>query len=132
VDLVGGHGPADGRAINRESADHSAAFCIAAVLVRGRLGHEDYEAAIADPDVLALMARVSLVEDSEASGAFPRRFPSRMTVALSDGRSLEAAQDGPPPMDEAGMAAKLEALWPAGRARAWPFELSGTAPAFPG
>jgi 2-methylcitrate dehydratase len=128
---VGGHGPADGRTINRESADHNAAFCVAAVLLTGGLGHEEYEALIANPDVMALMAKVELVEDPAATAAFPAALPARMSVELKGGETLEAAQQRPAPMDAAGVATKFEALWPAGRPRAWPWRLAGTTPAFP-
>jgi len=132
VDMVGGHGADKSTALNREMADHSAAFGVAAILVAGRLGHEDYDALLAHPGVLALMRKVHVEEDAAASSRFPRSFPARMRITLSGGRELSAAQDRPAPMDAPAFAAKLDQLWPVGRPRAWPWQLPGNAPPFPG
>ena len=131
VEMLGGAGAGQGR-INRETADHSAGFAVGAILMTGRLSHDDYESLLGDPAVLSLMSNVRLEEDPEASRRFPRSFPARMTVTLSGARQLTAAQEEPSPMDRASFARKLDELWPAGRARTWPWRLSCEAPPFPG
>ena len=104
---------------------------IGAVLLRGRLSHADYADLLGDEKVLALMANISLHEDSEATGAYPRSFPARVTATLADGRQVVVSQPGPAAMDGASFARKLDELWPAGRARTWPWQLAGEAPHFP-
>ena len=130
VEMLGGPGARKGK-INRETADHTPGFAIGAVLLRGRLSHADYDALLGDEKVLALMANISLHEDSEATGAYPRSFPARVTATLADGRQVVVSQPGPAAMDGASFARKLDELWPAGRARIWPWQLSGEVPHFP-
>ena len=72
VEMLGGPGARKGK-INRETADHTPGFAIGAVLLKGRLSHADYDALLGDEKVLALMANISLHEDSEATGAYPRK-----------------------------------------------------------
>jgi 2-methylcitrate dehydratase len=131
AEMLGGVGASNGR-INRETADHSASFAVGAILLTGHLSHEEYETLLADPAVLSIMGKVRLEEDSEATRHYPRSFPARMTVALPGGQQITATQPGPRPMDAALFARKLDELWPAGRPRAWPWQLTGEAPEFPG
>lgn len=97
-----------------------------------RLSYDDYEALLADPAVPSLMSKVRLEEDPEASRSYPRSFPAHMTVALTGGGRLTTTQLDPQPMDPGAFARKLDAMWPVGRTRAWPWQLSGEAPRFPG
>ena len=64
--------------------------------------------------------------------SYPREFPARVTLTLEGGATLSASQRRPRPTDAQGFAAKLAQLWPSNRARAWPWQLPGKAPAFPG
>ena len=82
--------------------------------------------------LLSIMENVRLEEDPDATRHYPRSFPARVTVALSGGEQITATQPGPRPMDAASFARKLDELWPAGRPRAWPWQLAGDAPEFPG
>lgn len=80
----------------RPQSDYDARFSlpytVAAMLVRGRLDLEDFTpAAIADPAVLALAARVTCLPDPAAD--YPRCFPGRLRLRLADGRLL--AHDEP-------------------------------------
>lgn len=130
VSMVGGHA-AHGKALNRESADHSAPFCIASILRHGRLTHEDYERFIADPDVGDLTTRIALVEDAAATAAYPQQFRARIVFDLEDGTRAAVEQERPERMTRQAMAAKFDGLWPKGKPRAWPWRLPGEAPAFP-
>jgi 2-methylcitrate dehydratase len=131
VQMLGGAGATKER-INRETADHSAGFAVGAVLLTGRLSHDDYDKLLCDPAVLSLMENVRLEEEPEATRQYPRDLLTRMTALLSSGEEITVAQPGPRPMDAILFARKLDELWPAGRARDWPWRLSGAAPAFPG
>lgn len=131
VQMLGGAGTTKER-INRETADHSAGFAVGAVLLTGRLAHDDYEKLLGDPAVLSLMESVQLEEDPEATRQYPRDLPARMKALLSNGEEITVSQPGPRSMDPLSFARKLDALWPVGRTRDWPWQLSGQAPQFPG
>lgn len=131
MEMLGGPGARKGK-INRETADHTPGFAIGAVLLKGRLSHDDYDALLADDKVLALMANIGLEEDEEATKAYPRSFRAALTAKLKGGRTLVVVQAGPAAMDAASFAKKLDELWPKGRARSWPWKLPGDAPRFPG
>ncbi|MFQ5666655.1 MAG: MmgE/PrpD family protein, partial [Candidatus Binatia bacterium] len=69
-------------------AKFSLPYAVASMLLRGHVNIEDFTgAAIHDPAVLALAARVVYRDDPESD--FPRRFPGRLRVRLRDGRVLE-------------------------------------------
>ena len=131
VDMVGGKAHPVGAAMNRETADHSAAFAIAAVLAAGRLGHADFERLLSDATVHRLIGRTNVEEDAAANRAFPVRFSSRITVALDDGTVLAAEQDNPVPLRPQDLSAKFAELWPSHLARGWRWDLPGVAPRFP-
>lgn len=131
VEMLGGPGARKGK-INRETADHTPGFAIGAVLLKGRLSHDDYDALLGDEKVLALMANIGLEEDAEATQAYPRSFRAALTATLKGGRTLVVAQMGPAAMDGASFARKLDELWPKERQRSWPWRLAGAAPRFPG
>ncbi|HWG06989.1 MAG TPA: MmgE/PrpD family protein, partial [Beijerinckiaceae bacterium] len=60
-----------GHALNRETADHSASFCVAAMLVHGRLGYSDFETFLSDRKVLALMDKIDVVDGGDSKRGFP-------------------------------------------------------------
>jgi 2-methylcitrate dehydratase PrpD len=69
-------------------AKFSLPYTVATMLVRGRLDLDDFTAAaIGDPAVLALAARVTCLPDPSAD--YPRCFPGRLRLHLRDGRVLE-------------------------------------------
>ncbi|HSF63050.1 MAG TPA: MmgE/PrpD family protein [Paracoccaceae bacterium] len=72
---------------NGYDAKWALAWCLAARLVRGRLGVADF---IADPDPqsVALARRFEWAPLSDHG--FPARFAARLQVTLQDGRSLQA------------------------------------------
>ncbi len=130
VEMLGGASAGKAR-INRETADHTPGFAIAAVLLKGRLSHDDYEALLKDEGVLSLMAAVSMEEDPDATRAYPREFHAKLTATLKGDKTIVVSQQGPAPMDGVSFARKLDDLWPAARPRIWPWQLSGEAPRFP-
>ena len=70
-------------------AAFSGPYTVAAALTGGGgLGvfHEDFtDAAAADPQRLALAAKVTCVGDPECTAIFPRQFPAVLTARLTDG-----------------------------------------------
>lgn len=68
-------------------AKFSAQFVIATCLARGRFGLAELtEAAFADPELLALTARVTCKADPDS--AFPTYFSGGLIVTLADGRQI--------------------------------------------
>ena len=63
----------------------SAHLCIALGLVNGRVAFDDYQAALVDPAVRALMQRIEVEVDSEADAEYPETFPGRIAIRLRDG-----------------------------------------------
>jgi 2-methylcitrate dehydratase PrpD len=70
-------------------------YCAAAALATGRVGIDTFEAAaIADPDVRRLMARVRMVVDPSVGGSRETHAWSRVSVRLADGRVLATPARG--------------------------------------
>ncbi len=85
-------------------------YSIASLLVRGHVGVSDFtDEAIADPDVLAVAAKVR--HETPEFPTYPQAFPGGATIRLADGTTLEAdfpyQQGGPEnPMSPAEVQAK--------------------------
>ena len=92
-------------------AKFSIPFCTALALLRGTVGLDEFAAAaLADGELLALAAKVTAEVVSDAS--WQRGSGGAMTIALSDGRTFQAAVDnarGCParPLGEAALVAKF-------------------------
>jgi 2-methylcitrate dehydratase PrpD len=70
-------------------ARFSLPFAVASLLCHGRSGLDNYVAtAVADPRIQALARRVSVVEDSDFTRAFPACQPTEVTVVLTDGTEV--------------------------------------------
>lgn len=86
-----------------QSAQLSVPFSLAMALALGRLRgsqatirREDYEAALASPEVRSLSRRVRCVLDPEVeAGTTTEEVPSRVTLWLADGRVLVARVEHP-------------------------------------
>lgn len=78
-------------------AAFSGPYTVAAALIGGGglgLGHDDFtDAAAADPDRLALAARVRCVVDEHADAIFPNQFPAVLRVTTVAGTHHEARVD---------------------------------------
>ncbi|UZE15726.1 MmgE/PrpD family protein [Pseudomonas sp. B21-054] len=70
----------------RETADHSLPYNVTRALLDGDITVHSYSAEkIADPTVIALMAKVSVVEDAALTALFPRHLANRVIVTLVSG-----------------------------------------------
>ena len=86
-----------------QSAQLSVPFSLAMALSLGRtrgalagMRPEDYDTALADPAVRALSLRVRCVVDPEIEAKTnTEEVPSRVTIKLADGRTLESKVDHP-------------------------------------
>lgn len=81
-------------------AQYSLAFAVATQLRHGRIGPEHVMgAALHDPEVAAILERITVLEEERHSARFPEGRWSDVTVILADGRRLESgdihARGGP-------------------------------------
>ncbi len=99
-----------------EQAKFSNPFCMAFLLRHGALTFTNFtEQALEDAAVRDLAARVELVVDEEMNAGFPAARPCEVSVRLTDGRTLRAANrfrrgDPENPMDTPAMEDKFEQL----------------------
>jgi len=79
-----GHSPKDA-----DQAQYALAFPLAALIVRGKVGPDEVTgAAINAPDILALSARIEIVEAADISARFPEEILSRLSITLKSGEVL--------------------------------------------
>lgn len=72
-------GPEKWRVDDRETADHSIPYLVAAALLDGEVTPRQFTSArIADPAVHALMARIAVAEDPAMTALFPRAQAARI------------------------------------------------------
>ncbi|MBC3345105.1 MmgE/PrpD family protein [Pseudomonas sp. SWRI196] len=70
----------------RETADHSLPYNVARSLLDGDITLGSYSSAkIADPAVIALMGKITVVEDGALTALFPRHLANRVSVTLVSG-----------------------------------------------
>ncbi len=75
-----------------DEAQYSLPFPVAAALVFGRVGGDEVSVAgLTDPRVHRILAATTLMEDPDFSRRFPAERWARVSVALSDGRTLVSA-----------------------------------------
>ncbi len=71
------------------AAKFSLQYCVACALARGRVGLDDFRPeALEDEAVRGLMAKVAVGLSEELDGHYPQEWPSRVRIALDDGRKL--------------------------------------------
>ncbi len=88
VDIIGGE-PEKWRPTSRETADHSMPYCVAVALTDGEVTAAKFrEERFTDPDLLALMARITIHRDAELTSRYPAGIPNRLVVTTRDGRTL--------------------------------------------
>jgi 2-methylcitrate dehydratase PrpD len=76
---------------NGYAAKFAAPYCIAAAVLHGHLGLDSFtDAAVADPGVQALAARVRY--EIDPANPYPQAYTGHIRVALRDGRSIEERQ----------------------------------------
>lgn len=82
---------------NGYMAQFSAPYVFTAAIMGGGglgLALEDFsDQLVHDPDRMALMQRVEVVADPDATESFPRRFAARVSVQLRDGSSVVESVD---------------------------------------
>ena len=70
-------------------------FCTAAAALFGRVGIDTFDdAVLANPDVIALMSRVTMRVDPSFDGVAPPLTQARVRIHLRDGRLLERVARG--------------------------------------
>lgn len=98
------------------AARFSLPYCMAAAAVLGQCGLEAFApAALGDARILGLARQTVVVEDPEATAAFPAATAARVTVRLRDGSVHQAAVrhalgDPERPLDGAALRAKFLGL----------------------
>jgi 2-methylcitrate dehydratase PrpD len=95
VDITGAPQERKRNPANVVDCQFSAHLCVAAALVNGHLGFDDYEEALVDPAIRRLMQRIDCHVDAQAEAAYPRSFPGRVEIQLKDGRALQAYVEVP-------------------------------------
>lgn len=130
VELVGGRDHPFAT-LNRATADHSAPFCVSAMLLAGRLDHDDYEPLLADPRLGRLMEKTAVEEDEDATPRYPEKFPCELRVTLNSGETLTARLESPAGLSAEDLSGKFSILWPETMPRQWRWSLPGNAPIFP-
>lgn len=108
-----GREPEKWRPANRESADHSMPYVVAAALIDGKFDDDVFaDARLHDPRLRQLMDRISVKEDPELTRRFGERLPCRIEIVTRNGERKVAATDYPlghyrNPMPDAGIEAKF-------------------------
>lgn len=82
-------------------AKFSVAYCVAAALIEGKVGLEQFDAARFDangvrhPEIAALSERTTVRVDPALSARYPERWPARVTLHLTDGTTVAGSADYP-------------------------------------
>lgn len=100
-----------------ETADHSMPYVVSLALRDGAIGLDAYDDdRLHDPELSALMKRVSVDAADDLTAAYPEAAASRVTVRLKDGSETQHAVQYPKghnraPMSDAEIAAKFRGLF---------------------
>jgi 2-methylcitrate dehydratase len=100
----------------RETADHSLPYCTAVALMDGTISAAQFTPErLADPALLELVARTTVIEDPALTAGYPAGIPNRVKVTLDDGTVLARERDFPPghaknPLTEEQLAEKFHSL----------------------
>jgi 2-methylcitrate dehydratase len=115
VDIIGSE-PEKWRPQNRETADHSLPYIVAAAFVDGEITDRQFSPErFSDPTLLALVQRVRIERDATLSARYPEAVGNIVTVRLRDGRALSERVDYPlgharNPLSDVQMEGKFHAL----------------------
>ena len=97
----------------RETADHSIPYLVAVAFLDGAVTPDSFTTArLHDPAVHAVIAKITVQEDSEFTRQFPDAYHCRMEVTTTSGQQLVATASHPPghwrhPMSDAEVAQKF-------------------------
>jgi len=95
VDIIG-KDPEKWRPKTRETADHSLPYCTAVALVDGDVTLDSFsQERLQDESLLALVAKIRVLRDSNLTARYPRGIPNRIVVTLADGKTLTAENEFP-------------------------------------
>ena len=98
------------------AAKFSLPFCLAQAALHGGLPVDSFrESALAQPEVVDLMSRVTLEADRSLDREYPRRWAASVEVETTSGETLEARVDSPKgdpenPLSEDELSDKFRAL----------------------
>lgn len=82
---------------NRETADHSLPFVVAAALVDGAVSATSFECERwQDPAIVEMMRRVKVLERTDLTALYPAAAPSRVTIRMRSGEILAREMKYPP------------------------------------
>jgi 2-methylcitrate dehydratase len=88
VDIIG-KDPEKWRPQTRETADHSLPYCTAVAIVDGDITDAQFAPSrFTDAKLLELVAKIKLHRDAALNERYPRGIPNRLTVKMTDGRTL--------------------------------------------
>ncbi|MDP3887665.1 MmgE/PrpD family protein [Hydrogenophaga sp.] len=62
-------------------------LCLSIALKHRHMGWDDYEPALADPEIRALMQRIDVYEDAECESNFPTAFSGLVEIRTRDGQT---------------------------------------------
>ena len=102
-------------------AKFSVSYCVAAALVEGVVGLEQFDTdrfsaeGVREPAIAALLARTDVRADPALSARYPEQWPARITLHLTDGTIIAGGADYPRgnpenPVPFATLEAKFRAL----------------------
>lgn len=82
---------------NKETADHSIVFIIAAILRDGTVTQDTYsQESILDPSLRPTMNKISVYEDPALTAKFPQKLENVIDIVLNDGRKIHKVTDHAP------------------------------------
>ena len=82
-------------------AKFSVSYCVAAALVEGVVGLEQFDPSrfdadgVRDPAIAALLDRTTVHVDPALTSRYPEQWPARVTIRLTNGETIEGAADYP-------------------------------------
>ncbi|MFL5805925.1 MAG: MmgE/PrpD family protein [Roseiflexaceae bacterium] len=80
-------------------AKFSIAYCVAAALLEGWVGLEQFSperfepAGVREPAIAALLSRTHVIVEPELTALYPAAWPARLTLRLADGRAVAGGGD---------------------------------------
>lgn len=104
------------RPTTRDTANHSAVYCLAAALVDGDLGAAQFDQGrLTDPRILRLIDVTALTADPDLTARWPEANPATVRVHLTSGEAISATVLHPPghprnPITTDQLLAKVAAL----------------------
>ncbi len=80
----------------KETADHSLPYIVGMALLEGKVDNSTYALKkISNPIVLKFLKKIRVTEDKELTSAYPKHIANRLTVKLSDGKTITKQVDIP-------------------------------------